>query len=145
MSAEPRDADGAVQALEFEPDITRMTPTDLASVSDLMVMRESVGSIVFHGVVDCRGIDFPHVIKLGVGEVLVYPEGTVKPPVGEGLNRPATVTMYQCWPPPAVNVHDPRSEERYRRKIQSMTERKNARFLDYDCSTGVWRFQVDHF
>merc|ERR1719487_1375205 len=89
---------------------------------------------------------FASVIQLNVGEVLVYPEGgSTKPPPGEGLNRPATVTMFQCWPPAGVNIQDPRAEERYRRKIQSMTERKSARFLDYDCSTGIWRFEVDHF
>ena len=59
------------------------------------VRREGVGSILFHGTVDCRDIDFNHVVRLGVGEVLVYPDGMDKPPVGEGLNRMATVTWAQ--------------------------------------------------
>jgi hypothetical protein len=131
--------------LEFHPDITAMNRNELENVVDLEVRREGVGSILFHGTVDCRDIDFNHVVRLGVGEVLVYPDGMDKPPVGEGLNRMATVTMLQCWPPSGVNLHDPRSEERYRRKIQAMTEKKNARFLDYETTTGVWRFQVLHF
>jgi hypothetical protein len=28
---------------------------------------------------------------------------------------------------------------------KAMTGKKNAHFLDYDCSTGVWMFQVENF
>ena len=35
---------------------------------------------------------------------------------------------------------DPKSQERYKRKIKLMTEEKHARFIDYDCNTGVWKF-----
>ena len=44
---------------------------------------------------DITAMNFNHVVRLGVGEVLVYPDGMDKPPVGEGLNRMATVT----WAP----------------------------------------------
>ena len=82
--------------------------------------------------------------------MLVYPSGSTvrKPEVGHGLNRPATVTMYQCWPPPTQHedtLFDTAAMERYRRKIQLMTERKDATFIDYCCQTGVWKFRVEHF
>jgi len=78
--------------------------------------------------------------------VLVYPDKEHKPPVGVGLNKAATVTMYQCWPPNGNRLlADPKSAEKYKRKIKQMTEEKTARFIDYDCGTGVWKFSVDQF
>jgi hypothetical protein len=54
--------------------------------------------------------------------------------------------MYQCWPPNGGRLlQDPASQERYKAKIQKMTEEKLAKFLDYDCNTGVWKFSVEHF
>merc|ERR1712096_165636 len=113
--------------LHFEPDIRSMGPEELRRVSELTVSRPEIGSITFHGFTDCLGLDFEKLVRLEVGEVLVYPEPGSKPPVGQGLNKRATVTMLQCWPPNGgENLQDPKSQERYRRKIQQMTEKKNA-------------------
>mmetsp|Transcript_43582 Transcript_43582/g.98032 ORF Transcript_43582/g.98032 Transcript_43582/m.98032 type:complete len:677 (-) Transcript_43582:159-2189(-) len=132
--------------LSFSPDLRKMSPAALQSVQDLQVTRLDVGSIHFHGWTDCRGLDFDSIITLEVGEVLVYPDPKTKPPPGEGLNKPATVTMFQCWPPNGSDcLKDRRAQEKYRRKIQQMTEKKNAYFLDYDCLSGIWKFQVEHF
>lgn len=123
-----------------------MTPDELREIREFTVTRPGTGSITFHGVTDCRELDFEKIIKLEVGEVLVYPEGGTKPQVGVGLNKPATVTMYQCWPPTGSKLlQDTKSQERYRKKIQQMTEQKNAHFIDYDCTSGIWKFRVEHF
>merc|ERR1712008_398554 len=42
-------------------------------------------------------------------------------------------------------LKDIKAQERYKQKIQQMTERKNATFIEYDCKTGIWIFYVDHF
>jgi len=132
--------------LSFSPDLRQMSPVALQAVQDLKVTRTDIGSIHFHGWTDCRGMDFDSIISLEVGEVLVYPDPKTKPPPGEGLNKPATVTMFQCWPPNGSDcLKDQRAQEKYRRKIQQMTEKKNAYFLDYDCRSGIWKFQVEHF
>ncbi|CAK0898152.1 unnamed protein product, partial [Prorocentrum cordatum] len=78
------------------------------------------------------------------GEVVLYP-GRDKPREGTGLNRPATVTLFQCFPPEVGQFPDAESKARYRGRIAQMTEEKGAHFVDYDCDTGTWRFQVDHF
>eukprot|EP00420_Gonyaulax_spinifera_P022523 CAMPEP_0197908766 /NCGR_PEP_ID=MMETSP1439-20131203/67448_1 /TAXON_ID=66791 /ORGANISM="Gonyaulax spinifera, Strain CCMP409" /LENGTH=51 /DNA_ID=CAMNT_0043530285 /DNA_START=8 /DNA_END=159 /DNA_ORIENTATION=+ len=51
--------------------------------------------------------------------------------------------MYQCFPPNGSKLlQDPKSQERYKKKIKQMTEEKQAMFIDYDCATGVWEFSV---
>jgi len=128
-----------VQELVFEPDVTQMSQDDLRQVADFTISRPGVGSIHFHGDVDIAGIDLYRIVRLEVGEVRVYPDPADKPDIGVGLNRPATVTMYQCWPPKPLDATD---EEKYRLKIKQMTEEKQAKFVDYNCSTGIWKFSV---
>lgn len=131
--------------LVISPDLFKLSVKELQQVSDLTVSRAEIGKIVFHGVTDCTDLDVPNLVHLDIGEVLVYPQGS-KPPPGQGLNKAATVTLYQCWAPNGLkNLEDEASRERYRRKIQQMTEDKRARFIDYDCVSGVWKFQVEHF
>lgn len=130
----------------FDPDIEKMRPEELTGVSELSITRPGIGSITFHGMTDCTDLNFEKIVRLEVGEVLVYPEHGMKPPVGQGLNKSATVTMYQCWPPTGSKLlQDTKSQERYCRKIQQMTEQKNAVFIDYDCASGIWKFRVEHF
>jgi len=132
--------------LIIEPNLAKLSLRQLKEVKDLTVSRPEVGAVTFHGLTDCSSLDIERHVHLGVGEVLVYPEAGFKPPVGEGLNKRATVTMYQCWPPNGrSHLADSKAQERYRWKIQQMTEEKRAKFIDYDCLTGVWKFQVEHF
>jgi len=136
----------AVADMEFSPDIQAMSQEELSSVENLTISRPDVGSILFHGSTDCSNINFELIVRLEIGEVLVYPDSSLKPPIGVDLNKPATVTMYQCWPPNGNKMlQDPGSQERYKNKIRKMTEEKNAQFLDYECSTGIWKFSIEHF
>jgi len=136
----------AIGNLVVAPDLSRLGSRELRQVRELTVSRPEVGSITFHGVTDCSSLDLARLVHLDVGEVLVYPEPGSKAPIGQGLNKPATVTMYQCWPPNGRgHLEDAKAQERYRFKIQQMTEEKRAKFIDYNCATGVWKFQVDHF
>jgi len=153
MEAEhvPPDCDpsmGPVESVDLviTPDCS-VSGTDVGPiVNELTVERPGVGSITFHGLTDCNGLDIPRLVRLGAGEVLVYPEPGSKPPPGQGLNKRATVTMHGCWPPNGRGrLQDARSQERYREKIRKMTEERGATFLDYDCNTGVWKFRVEHF
>jgi len=133
-------------AMTIQPDLSRMSSEELRHVRDLTISREGVGTITFEGETDVTGLDFETIVRLEVGEVLVYPQPRTKPEIGVGLNKAATVTMYQCWPPNgSLLAQDKEQQEEYKRRIKLMTEEKKARFLDYDCNTGVWKFAVEHF
>lgn len=132
-------------ALVVSPDLASLSQKELQEVNELMVCKPGVGSITFHGVTDCIGLDIQSLVHLDVGEVLVYPYGS-KPTPGQGLNKQSTVTMYQCWPPNGRgHLVDESAQDRYRGKIKQMTEDKKATFIDYDCGTGIWKFRVEHF
>ncbi|CAE8662831.1 unnamed protein product, partial [Polarella glacialis] len=130
--------------LDVEPDLSRLSPEELLAVSELTVTLPEVGSVVFHGLTDCAELDIDKMVVLKKGYVLVYPDSKTKPPAGQGLNKRSTVTMYQCFPPGEAVIDEDNMD--YKNKIQKMTEENSAcTFLDYNCQTGVWKFEVDHF
>jgi len=134
---------------EITPDISNMTDEELNGVV-LTVAARGIGAIEFSAPMDLRQWTVAHIrdkIKMRVGEVVVYPDINEKPPPGEGLNVPATITLYHCYPPDSKDEINKSGEARvrYERKIKRMTEQKGARFISYDQTGGRWRFYVDHF
>eukprot|EP00931_Biecheleriopsis_adriatica_P067143 TRINITY_DN41330_c0_g1_i1.p1 TRINITY_DN41330_c0_g1~~TRINITY_DN41330_c0_g1_i1.p1 ORF type:complete len:804 (+),score=119.81 TRINITY_DN41330_c0_g1_i1:57-2468(+) len=143
----PRPAMGDIVVM---PDVYSLTPTELRRVKDLTIHKPKVGEVTFHGEIDLvreRRIleELPDVVRLEAGEVVLYPDSATKPKEGEGLNRPATITLFQCMPPNNAPFPDAESKARYRNRIAQMTESKGARFVDYDCDKGIWQFRVEHF
>lgn len=133
--------------LEVEPELWRMSEVDLTTVRNLRVSRKGVGCVTFDGETDCRGL-LPQLRELLVieqGEVVVYPDPCKKPPVGQGLNKAASVVLYGCMPKSQQKLLDPKARERYKQRVAQMTEEKGAVFEDYDCDDGTWRFRVNHF
>jgi nuclear pore complex protein Nup98-Nup96 len=136
--------------LQIWPDIYSMSPTELRHVRNLTIRKADVGEVTFQCEIDLmreRAVlqDLPSIIRLDPGEVVLYPDPGTKPAEGEGLNRPATITLFQCMPPNNGVFPDADSKARYRERIARMTEQKGARFVDYDCDHGIWQFRVDHF
>lgn len=129
------------------PTVWTMSNAELSAVDDFIVSKDGVGEIRFHGKTDCRGVlhRLPQIVQLTHGEVIVYPDADGKPETGRALNRPASIVLYGCMPRTQGKLKDPVARERYRRKVAQMTEEKGAKFLDYDCEDGTWRFYVNHF
>jgi len=136
--------------LVITPDIYSLAATELRQVRELTIHKPSVGEVTFHGSIDLvREHDIleelPSLVRLDPGEVVLYPDASTKPREGEGLNRPATITLFNCMPPSNAAFPDAESKQRYRDRIAQMTESKGAHFVDYDCERGIWRFRVEHF
>lgn len=134
------------KGLTVTPDLRQMTEDELASVENLTVSRDGVGCVTFQGKTDCRELmnSLADIVVLMPGEVIIYPNQDAKPPVGTGLNKPATVVLYGCHPK-TQGFKDAKAREKYRLRVQVMTEEKGAEFVDYDCDGGVWQFRVNHF
>lgn len=78
----------------------------------------------------------------------VYLEEADKPAVGEGLNRPAEVTLHKVWRmDKATNrpTTDAEAISRFERKLKKLAADQSARFISYSAETGTWVFEVDHF
>jgi len=133
--------------LAVSPDLWSLSEAQLSSVRDLCITRSGVGSVKFLGPTDCRdflGGELAELVVLRNCEVIVYPETTRKPPVGEGLNKPSEITLYGCMPKTG-NFQTEAACQRYKERVRWMTEEKGADFIDYDCIEGIWRFRVSHF
>ena len=78
----------------------------------------------------------------------VYLDEADKPAVGEGLNRPAEVTLHKVWRmDKATNrpATDREAIARFERKLKKLTAEQSAKFVGYNAETGTWVFEVDHF
>ena len=83
-------------------------------------------------------------------EVIVYPDDSSKPSLGEGLNKKAQVTLDKVWPMDKTKkepIVSPKklSDLNYEDKLQRACLKLGAKFVEYRPETGSWVFKVDHF
>ena len=79
----------------------------------------------------------------------VYPrDGPTKPDLGDGLNKPAEITLYKIFKRDKTTGQpstDPKEQEKFARKLQETATKQNTEFVNYDKEKGIWKFRVDHF
>jgi nuclear pore complex protein Nup98-Nup96 len=71
-----------------------------------------------------------------------------KPPVGQGLNKPAQVTLLnvKCVDKKTGQHYSDGPEvEKFEKRLKSKTEKQGAEFISYSALKGEWKFQVQHF
>lgn len=169
--SQPVDSDGSLEAVHPAPPhpagivLTRHGYFTIPSLDDLAtvvgpdkrcvvdgftVAREGYGNVFFPGLVDVTGLNLDDIVHFHRKEVTIYPDDDDKPPVGEGLNRKAQVTLDCVWPNDKT-THEPiKDPERlklmgYQEKLERATAKIGAKFVDYRPETGSWVFEVKHF
>lgn len=132
-------------------EIMAMNRTQRQKISNFSVGRQGVGAVHFDMPVDLSNIDldnfFDKIVILEVRSATVYPDATIKPPMGQGLNVPSTIELENSWP-----RHDKRRSmgghsakqlmSKHARRLQKVT---NTEFVNYDEKRGIWTFKVPHF
>lgn len=127
-------------------EMARMTELQLSSIENLSIENE-YGQILWEGETDVRGINFDVLVNLDLYSATVYPEEierqNLKPEVGQGLNKPAIITLFKIFP--SMNAN-----EAARRKFAENLKKKtsnipDAEFISYDEYHGVLSFKVAHF
>ncbi|KAK1124571.1 hypothetical protein K0M31_005949 [Melipona bicolor] len=119
-------------------------------VRNFTVGREDYGNVYFPESFDIYGLNLDEIVHFRHKEVVIYPDDEKKPPVGEGLNRKAQVTLDQVWPYDKT-LHKPITDPRrlaamdYEEKLRRVSAKHDTRFLEYRPETGSWVFKVDHF
>ncbi|KAK7515235.1 nuclear protein 96-domain-containing protein [Phyllosticta citriasiana] len=126
--------------------LKKMSKQELKSVPNFRVGRVAVGEIQFEKPVDLSGVDldrlFSTTICLKPRNATVYPTKTTTPPVGKGLNVTSLITLENSWP--RASKDETRSE-RFAKHVKRLQIVDDTEFVDYNPSTGTWKFRVYHF
>ncbi|KAL1556444.1 nuclear pore complex protein NUP98A-like [Salvia divinorum] len=117
-------------------------------VKDFVVGRLGFGSIKFFGETDVQRLDLESLIQFNNREVIVYMDESKKPPAGQGLNKPAEVTLLniKCFDKKTGQQYTegPRINK-YKEMLKRKAEDQGAEFVSYDPVKGEWTFRVSHF
>ncbi|XP_018331489.1 nuclear pore complex protein Nup98-Nup96 isoform X2 [Agrilus planipennis] len=119
-------------------------------VQGFTIGRVGYGNVYYPDAFDVANLNLDKIIFFRLGEIIVYPDESATPPVGQGLNRRAQVTLDKVWPKTkdgsiiltdikeinAINFVD---------KLQQICKKRNSKFMEYRPETGSWVFQVEHF
>ena len=134
--------------------MARMTLEQLKRLPKFSISNEH-GCIKFYPLPSSPGLDLTEVdlaaiVTITRKSVAVYEEltGQPKPEVGQKLNVPAIITLYEV--PPRKGEDPAAKEEKLRRGLERGNERNEAveggaRFISYDHDTYEWVFKVPHF
>ncbi|XP_075054497.1 nuclear pore complex protein Nup98-Nup96 [Mixophyes fleayi] len=119
-------------------------------VDGFTIGRKGYGSIFFEGLVNLTNLNLDEIVHIRNKEVIVYTDDKNKPPVGEGLNRRAEVTLNDVWPMDKTTRSLIKSPERlaemnYKSKLDAASRKQGAEFKEYRPETGSWVFKVKHF
>ncbi|XP_014523157.1 nuclear pore complex protein NUP98A [Vigna radiata var. radiata] len=126
----------------------RAEPGFCSHVKDFVVGRQGYGSIRFLGETDVRGLDLESLIQFNNREVIVYMDDSKKPPVGQGLNKPAEVTLLniKCFDKKTGHQYTEGPKiEKYKEMLKRKAEDQGAEFVSYDPTKGEWKIRVNHF
>ncbi|PSS00336.1 Nuclear pore complex protein like [Actinidia chinensis var. chinensis] len=126
----------------------RANPGFCSHVKDFVVGRHGYGSIKFLGETDVRKLDLDSHVQFNNREVIVYMDESKKPPVGQGLNKPAEVTLLNVK---CINkktgkqyINGPKVDA-YREMLMKKATEQGAEFVSYGPVEGEWKFRVEHF
>ncbi|KAJ1964552.1 hypothetical protein H4R35_007138, partial [Dimargaris xerosporica] len=130
----------------------QMDAAALSKVENFKCGLAGVGQVNFIKPVDLTTLDsvdeIPgNIIIFDQMRCTVYPDESIKPPRGQGLNVPAIIALEGCWPidketrEPIVDRDHPRVA-RHIRKLRKVPE---TSFIDFVPETGTWTFRVEHF
>ncbi|XP_063392013.1 nuclear pore complex protein Nup98-Nup96 [Cydia fagiglandana] len=134
----------------LEEMVAYMRPDGSCVVPHLTIGRKNYGNVFYDCEVDVANLDLDALVHFLNKEVIVYPEDSDKPPVGQGLNRRAVVTLDRIWPRDKTEKTPITDPERlltmdYEGKLRRVCDKHDTKFIEYRPQTGSWVFRVEHF
>jgi nuclear pore complex protein Nup98-Nup96 len=131
--------------------LRKMTQEELANVESFTISCQGHGSLMFPGPTDLRGLDLDALVKFHRRPVCVdvYPKGTVKPPIGQGLNKDCIVSLVDTFPKDPNTKQSIKDDDdvmdQFEATLRKQTKKFGGTFLSWNRETGLWRFGLPHF
>ncbi|KAJ5779339.1 hypothetical protein N7457_007059 [Penicillium paradoxum] len=132
-------------------ELGKLSRDQLKQVVDFTVGRQNCGSVTFNGSVDLTTVDldnlYTSIVDIGLRKITVYPEESIKPARGKGLNVPSTLRIENSWP----RGRDKKSNSPvtsgplFDKHIDRLQKVGDTEFINYETETGTWVFKVPHF
>ncbi|CAG4952665.1 unnamed protein product [Parnassius apollo] len=125
-------------------------PDGSCVVPHFTIGRKNYGNVFYDCEMDVANLDLDALVHFLNKEVIIYPEDADKPPVGQGLNRRAVVTLDRVWPRDKTQRRlivepDRLLKMDYEGKLRRVCEKHDTKFIEYRPQTGSWVFRVEHF
>lgn len=128
----------------------------LSAVSNFVIGRKGYGSVAFDYDVDLTAFAddlenylFDNIVIFNDNKTVeVYPDESVKPSVGYGLNVPATITLERVYAidrktkEPIIDNSKLTEVQLFVRKLKKL---RDMEFISYNPFGGIWIFKVKHF
>ncbi|KAL4881697.1 nuclear protein 96-domain-containing protein [Aspergillus karnatakaensis] len=132
-------------------ELSKLSREDQKKFRGLTVGRQRCGSVTFDDPIDLTTIDldnlFGGLVDIGVRKITVYPDESIKPARGKGLNVPSTLRIENSWPrgrdkkgPSALT-----SGPLFDKHVDRLMKVHNTEFVNYETETGTWIFRVAHY
>ncbi|KAF9973765.1 hypothetical protein BGZ73_002983 [Actinomortierella ambigua] len=133
-------------------ELQKMSRDALKQVANFKVGNQKWGSVSFSAPVDLTGINLNDIcgnlVKFSRKSCTVYPDESIKPPRGQGMNVPAIITLSHCWPLDKATrepIKAPVGSTVYNQHVKRLKNRPETKFVDYEAEDGQWVFRVEHF
>ncbi|KAG9231097.1 putative nucleoporin [Amylocarpus encephaloides] len=132
-------------------EIKNMSREEQSRFEGFRVGRDGIGEVKFTQPVDFTKLKMDdimgNIVQFQVRSCTVYSDVSRKPPMGEGLNLPATISLQNSWPrkKEGTTPSGEKSGVRFNKHIERLKRVTDTTFLSYDKDSGVWTFAVQHF
>ncbi|GJQ64814.1 hypothetical protein Trydic_g2696 [Trypoxylus dichotomus] len=118
-------------------------------IEGLIIGRTDYGHVFFPDPVNIAGLNIDEIVHFERGAITVYPDPDKKPPVGEGLNRTAKVTLEKIYPKSKSSAEITDVSVivlmNFIHTLRLVCDREDLTFISYIPRSGEWIFHVDHF
>jgi nuclear pore complex protein Nup98-Nup96 len=129
-------------------DMKTMSVQQLSSIPTFTIGCSNKGSVTFDSPTNVLNLNIDEIALFEDHSIELYPDNLTKPPPGEGLNKPAILTIIGCWPKDKSSGEfrrDQQSCTKYADILKKKSIRMGAEFLSYSAIDGAWVFRVGGF
>lgn len=125
--------------------LRKMSDRQLSSVMDFRIIREGHGEILWPGYTDVRQLNLDKIVDIANRKVTLYGNMSSVHPVGEGLNKNAVITLFNCSPKELDSDGSITKTADHLERLKDHTVSLGCKFISANIKTGQWTFEAPYF